>query len=116
MLTEFGKALRRIRLDNDELMKDMADKLKVSSAYLSAVENGKKKATSTLLRQIVDLYALSEEDAEVLNEAYQRSLNEVRMDTTNMTGNRQDLALIFARKISTIDEESIDEIMKILKK
>ena len=42
MLTEFGKALRRIRLDNDELLKDMADKLKVSSAYLSAVENGKK--------------------------------------------------------------------------
>lgn len=38
MLTKFGKELRKIRIENDEILKDMADKLNVTAAYLSAVE------------------------------------------------------------------------------
>ena len=43
MLTEFGKCLRKIRIDKAELLKDMAEKLQVTSAYLSAVEHGKRE-------------------------------------------------------------------------
>ena len=39
MLTNFGKALRKLRIDNNELLKDMALKLEVTVSYLSAVEN-----------------------------------------------------------------------------
>ncbi len=42
MLTEFGKAIRKIRLDKGEILKDMAKRLGISSAFLSAVENGRK--------------------------------------------------------------------------
>lgn len=31
MLTKFGKELRKIRIENDEILKDMADKLNVTS-------------------------------------------------------------------------------------
>ena len=48
MLTEFGKALRKIRIDRQQLLKDMANKLGVSSAYLSAVENGKRRMPQDL--------------------------------------------------------------------
>ena len=37
MLTKFGKELRKIRIEHDEILKDMADKLNVTAAYLSAV-------------------------------------------------------------------------------
>ena len=37
-VTKLGIALRKIRLDRQEFLKDMADRLKVSSAFLSAVE------------------------------------------------------------------------------
>lgn len=43
MLTGIGKFLRKLRIDNEEILKDMADALGVSSAFLSAVENGRKK-------------------------------------------------------------------------
>ena len=43
MLTEFGKILRKLRIDRQELLRDMAKNLEVSSAYLSAVETGKRK-------------------------------------------------------------------------
>ena len=114
MLTEFGKALRRIRLDSNELLKDMADKLGVSSAYLSAVENGKKKATLSMLKQIIEIYNLTTNEEEQLRDAFQRSQDEIRVDTSGMARDRQDLAMVFARKISTIDDESIEEILNIL--
>ena len=43
MLTNFGKFCRKLRIDKGELLYDMAQRLKVSSAFLSKVENGKAK-------------------------------------------------------------------------
>ena len=37
MFSEFGKYLRTLRINNGELLKDMANNLQVSSAFLSAV-------------------------------------------------------------------------------
>ena len=34
MPTEFGKIIRKIRIDNDVLLKDMANALNISSAFL----------------------------------------------------------------------------------
>ena len=42
--TALGKFLRKIRVDNDERLYDMAKRVEVSSAFLSGVENGRKKA------------------------------------------------------------------------
>ena len=41
-LTEFGVALRKLRLDYGERMGDMAERLHFSTAYLSAIENGRQ--------------------------------------------------------------------------
>ena len=53
MLTSLGKFLRKIRIDNDEYLKDMADKLGVTVSFLSAVENGKKKESNHLRPPVV---------------------------------------------------------------
>ena len=42
MLSEFGKFSRKLRIDRDELLIDMAKKLGVKPAFLSAVEFGNK--------------------------------------------------------------------------
>ena len=33
MVTEFGKVLRKIRIDHGEILKQMADRLNVSSSF-----------------------------------------------------------------------------------
>ena len=43
MVNSFGKFCRRLRIDRGELLADMANRLGVSSAFLSKVENGGKK-------------------------------------------------------------------------
>ena len=43
MLSDFGIPIRKVRLERQLLLKDMADTLGVSSAFLSSVEKGKRK-------------------------------------------------------------------------
>ena len=56
MLTQFGKELRHIRLDRDEKLKDMAEKLGVTVSYLSAVENGKRNIPDNWIEMIASEY------------------------------------------------------------
>ena len=60
MKTEFGKFLRKLRVDHDERLSDMASKLKVSSSFLSTVENGKKMFPSRFIAELCILYNLDE--------------------------------------------------------
>ena len=39
MITNFGKFLRKLRVDHNEFLKDMAARLGVTVAYLSAIEH-----------------------------------------------------------------------------
>lgn len=50
-LTEFGKFSRKLRIDNGELLKDMAIKLNVTVSYLSAVEIGKRNIPEKMGRR-----------------------------------------------------------------
>lgn len=102
-----------MRIENNELLKDMADRLQVTPAYLSAIENGKKKPSEIIFNKIVDLYNLSENEIDQLKIDFQHSLGSIKVDTANLSPELEDLAMIFARKISSIDKESLDEIMKI---
>ena len=59
MLTSIGKFLRKLRMSNGEILRDMAEALEVSSAFLSAVENGKKKMPEGWRKKLQTIYSLS---------------------------------------------------------
>ncbi|MFD0587611.1 hypothetical protein ACFQZE_06325 [Paenibacillus sp. GCM10027627] len=64
MLTEFGKFVRKLRIDNDELLKHMANKLEVSSSYLSAVEIGKCNLPDEWKEVIINSYKLDNKSSD----------------------------------------------------
>ena len=57
MLTSLGQFLRKLRLERGEILKTMADKLGVTSAFLSAVENGKKRMPAAWYEKLASLYS-----------------------------------------------------------
>lgn len=114
LLTNFGKALRRIRLERDELLKNMSEKLGVTPAYLSAIENGKKKATQSLCDRIIAEYQLQPDETDMLMDAYFSTQDQVVIPTQSMEENRQNLSVMFARKINEINETDMEKILKIL--
>ena len=66
-LTEFGKFSRKLRIDNGELLKDMAIKLNTTPAFLSMVETGRRSIPKKLEEEIEKSYScLSLEQKEEL--------------------------------------------------
>ncbi len=119
MLTTFGKFCRVLRIERNELLKDMADALGVSSAFLSAVENGKKEIPSKWLDKIKEVYSLTGNAAEELATAIDSSRKEYRVNLENIATEDRALALSFARKlesISQMDDQTKDELRTFLAK
>lgn len=66
MTTAFGKFCRKLRIDNNEIMKDMAEKLGVTASYLLAIEKGKRSIPTDWAEQIASLYELTEQQTKEL--------------------------------------------------
>ena len=115
MLTDFGRFLRKIRIDCDEILKDMAEKLNVSAAYLSAVEMGKRNIPEQWVNKISELYALSDEDKEKLNSAADNSAKSITLNFENIGNAQKETAILFAREFENVDTETLDKIKKLLR-
>lgn len=115
MLTEFGKALRIIRIGAQELLKDMADKLKVSSAYLSAVETGKRRIPSDWVDKITEAYSLSTEKAGDLRKAADESACDIRIPLEGISTAKREAVLTFARTLDGLSDEDLTKIMSTMK-
>lgn len=56
-LTDFGTAVRIARIQTGYTLRAMAQELKISSAYLCSLENGKRKISREWVRIIYDFFA-----------------------------------------------------------
>lgn len=116
MATKLGDYLRKLRLSNSEVLKDMAEKLKVSSAFLSAVENGKKKIPASWRQKLQEIYNLSSEEMENFEKAIMESSDVVELNIKNTSSSNRDLAISFARQFESMDDKTSKELLAFLKK
>lgn len=58
MLTEFGKKVRKARIDAGVTMMQMADDLKTTPSFLSAMETGRKKVPAEWVTKIEGFFSL----------------------------------------------------------
>lgn len=114
MVTEFGKFLRKLRIDNDELMFDMAKKLEVSAAFLSSVENGKKKPPKDWESKIAHFYSLKDSQKMEWERVFFIALNSKELDMEQFSGGTKDFMLEFARKVDGLSENDTQKIKKML--
>lgn len=115
MLTNFGKALRKIRIDRDELLRDMAVALGVSSAYLSAVETGKRRIPDDWVDKISLHYHLSPNEHAELLEAAEESAQEVRISLQDVSDAKRGAVLTFARTLDHLSDEELKKIMQTMR-
>ena len=95
MLTDFGKALRKMRIDHGEFLRDMAAKLNVTVAYLSAVENGRREVPDNWIGELANQYKLSNEERK----------DSLKIDLSGIQAEEKELALAFARTFKNLSEE-----------
>jgi transcriptional regulator with XRE-family HTH domain len=114
MLTALGKTLRKMRLDNGEILKTMADRLGISSAYLSAIEMGKRNIPADFISKLTEIYGLDDESTMKLEESRQESIKEVSFGIDGASANKRAAALVFARKFDDLDELTASKILRII--
>lgn len=105
MLTNFGKALRKMRIDHGEFMRDMAAKLGVTVAYLSAVENGKREVPDSWIEKLSETYSLSVEEKRMMQECAYEGKDNIKIDIVGIEKEEKELALAFARSFRTLSDD-----------
>lgn len=116
MLTELGRHLRTLREQSSELLKDMADRLSMSPAMLSSIENGSRNIPKGFIPKVVEEYDLDAAEQEKLNMAVARTKEEVAVSLKGLSQSDQCLAFSFARRFSELGDEDKDSIKRILEK
>lgn len=116
MLTALGKELRILRIKYNEILKDMASKLGITSAYLSAIENGKREPTQKFMQALFSAYDLTDADRERIEDAYYTTIDNISINLSNQTPAQRDLSFVFARKFDTLSDEEVEKIIKLLNK
>lgn len=113
-ITEFGKFSRKLRIENDELLRNMADKLGVTPSYLSAVEIGKRNIPKKWETIIVNAYNLDESKALELRESIECSAKVINIKAEQLNNEEKNLILMLARKVNKLDEKDKSDLKEIL--
>lgn len=111
-LTNFGKVIRKLRIDKNMLLGNMATKLNISSAYLSAIELGNRDIPSDLLNNIKGLKIFSESEIDLLEEAIMQDKKVYNLVPQNKQQNN--MLLDIARNINCLSDEQIRRIQNII--
>ncbi|MEQ8657251.1 MAG: helix-turn-helix transcriptional regulator [Hyphomicrobiales bacterium] len=99
-LTPLGEKLRQLREARGVTQAEMADALDVSSAYLSALEHGKRGLPNwAFVQRIVGYFNLIWDDADELETLAFLSHPRVVVDTVYLSANATRLANLFAQRI-----------------
>lgn len=113
-LTPFGIASRKLRLDKSLKLLDVAQKIGVTSAFLSAVETGRKAIPDGFLLKISRALNLSTDEIKDLRRAVDKTRTEVRVDRKDE--HQRELIAAFARQLDDVPQSMLDELKKIVLK
>ena len=114
-MTPFGERMRKLRAERQVTLKDMADEIGVSSAYLSALEHGKRGRPGWhLLQRIISYFNIIWDDAEDVVRLARLSHPRVVIDTSGLEPSATELANRLADDISTLDQKELAEMIAVL--
>jgi transcriptional regulator with XRE-family HTH domain len=114
-MTPFGARLRALRAQHDMTLKEMASRLQVSAAYVSALEHGKRGAPSPgLVHQLCEIFGLIWDEAEDIGKLARLSHPRVVVDTAGLTPEQTALANRIAQTIHRLPPETVASLHAVL--
>ncbi|WP_181703460.1 helix-turn-helix domain-containing protein [Chthonobacter albigriseus] len=112
-MTPFGAKVRELRTARGVTLKDMAEAIGVSPAYLSALEHGKRgRPTWFLLQRIIGYFNVIWDDAEELQRLSEISHPRVVIDTAGLDPRATAFANRLAETIGTLDAGALDRLTR----
>lgn len=110
--TAFGKFLRKLRVDNDLLLKDMAESMEVSTAQLSAMELGNRTIQLDLASKIANIYNVS--NVEEIEELISISQPSIKTNLKDVNEEQRKTMVMFARAFSDMSDDRLKQIQELV--
>jgi len=115
-MTPFGVRLRQLRAERGIALKDMAEALGVSAAYLSALEHGRRgRPTHAMVVAICAQLNIIWDEADELMRLARLSHPRVTVDTGGLSAEATELANLLAERIRKLPPERIARLLELVK-
>ena len=116
-MTPFGDRMRKLRAERGVTLKAMAEALGVSSAYLSALEHGKRGRPGWhLIQRILAYFNIIWDEADEVVRLARISHPRITIDTSGLSSKATELANRLADDIGKLDSFTLDELLVTLSK
>ena len=116
-MTPFGAKVRDLRRARGVSQKEMAAALGVSSAYLSALEHGRRgRPTWAMLQKIIGYFNIIWDDAEELLRLAETSDPRAVIDTSGLSPRATELANLLAVRIAQLTPSELEQIIAIVQR
>ncbi len=114
-MTPFGAKLRDLRRQRGMTMKQMADAIGVTPAYLSALEHGHRGLPSWyLVQRIIAYFNIIWDEAEEIARLARLSHPRIVVDTSGLSPRATELANRLASSIREMEEAQIERHLQLL--
>lgn len=114
-MTPLGQKLRAMRAERKITLKDMAEAIGVSPAYLSALEHGRRGApTWYLVQRVITFFNVIWDEAEEIERLAQISHPRVVIDTSGLGPEATEFANKLARHVGSLSETDIRGFLDLL--
>lgn len=111
-MTPFGDRMRKLRGERGVTLKQMAEALGVSSAYLSALEHGKRGRPGWhLIQRILAYFNIIWDEADEVIRLARISHPRITIDTSGLSPKATELANRLADDIGKLDAATLDELL-----
>jgi transcriptional regulator with XRE-family HTH domain len=114
-MTPFGEKMRKLRADRAITLKQMSSAIGVSSAYLSALEHGKRGRPGWhLIQRIIAYFNIIWDEAEEVTRLARISHPRITIDTSGLNPLATELANRLADDISKLEPQTLSDLLSVL--
>ena len=114
-MTPFGARLRALREARGVTLAQLADAIQVSSAYLSALEHGRRgRPSAGLIHQVNEFFGLIWDEADELARLAALSHPRVTIDTAGLSPEATELANRLAERVRRLSPETLRALLDTL--
>ncbi len=114
-MTPFGEKMRKLRTDRAITLKQMSTAIGVSSAYLSALEHGKRGRPGWhLIQRIIAYFNIIWDEAEEVTRLARISHPRITIDTSGLNPLATELANRLADDIGKLEPQTLSELLAVL--
>jgi transcriptional regulator with XRE-family HTH domain len=114
-MTPFGEKMRKLRADRGVTLKQMSSAIGVSSAYLSALEHGKRGRPGWhLIQRIIAYFNIIWDEAEEVTRLARISHPRITIDTSGLNPLATELANRLADDVGKLEPQTLNELLAVL--